>query len=375
MRQYSTKVEDKKCVNLKFSRRKRYDFLIVGLGLAGGLLAWRLWQRGANILVVDRGGSNASLVAAGLMSAVTGKRWSKTPGIESLLPEAKTTYAHLETELEIKLWYSHRLLRLYGSTPERELARRRVQTPDYQEFLGREQASGEAGFGLADPFGSRWILNTAQLQTQPLLTRLRDWLRQRDAYLQSPMDYHDLKPTPQGVAWQQVHAREVIFCEGWHVIHNPWFCWLPWQPSHGEILTLEGKTSLPPFPVNRGIWMLPQGEYQCRVGATYDWHSLHEMPTDKGVAHLQTAFQALFQHPPRVEVIAKTAGVRPNTLDHRPILGRHPHFPQLILYNGLGSKGSLYAPNCSQVLADHLCQDIPIPSPLSIERYLAHFPD
>ncbi len=55
-----------------------FDFLIVGQGLAGSLLAWELMQRGAKVLIVDNGMPNASQVAAGLINPITGMRFAKT---------------------------------------------------------------------------------------------------------------------------------------------------------------------------------------------------------------------------------------------------------------------------------------------------------
>ena len=52
----------------------KYDYLIIGQGLAGSLLTWELLQRGCKIIVVDNGLENASKVAAGLINPVTGMR-------------------------------------------------------------------------------------------------------------------------------------------------------------------------------------------------------------------------------------------------------------------------------------------------------------
>ncbi|HBA65740.1 MAG TPA: FAD-dependent oxidoreductase, partial [Methylococcaceae bacterium] len=54
------------------------DFLIVGQGLAGSLLAFELIQRNAQVMVVDDGRENASEVAAGLINPVTGIRLVKS---------------------------------------------------------------------------------------------------------------------------------------------------------------------------------------------------------------------------------------------------------------------------------------------------------
>ena len=77
------------------NKPKTHDYLIIGLGLAGSLLAWELLQRGCTIMVVDNGLENASQVAAGLINPVTGMRLVKSADLEHLLPSAKRCYEQL----------------------------------------------------------------------------------------------------------------------------------------------------------------------------------------------------------------------------------------------------------------------------------------
>jgi glycine oxidase len=44
------------------------------------------------------------------------------------------------------------------------------------------------------------------------------------------------------------------------------------------------------------------------------------------------------------EVVEQQVGIRPTTPDRRPIIGAHPEFSKLLIFNGLGTKGYLMAP-------------------------------
>ena len=55
----------------------KVDYLIIGQGLAGSLLAWELIQRRCSVVVVDNGNENASQIAAGLINPITGMRFVK----------------------------------------------------------------------------------------------------------------------------------------------------------------------------------------------------------------------------------------------------------------------------------------------------------
>jgi len=51
--------------------------LILGQGLAGTAIAWRLWERGLPFLIVDRDEPvTSSKIAAGLLTPITGMRMS-----------------------------------------------------------------------------------------------------------------------------------------------------------------------------------------------------------------------------------------------------------------------------------------------------------
>jgi len=54
------------------------DFLIIGQGLAGSLLAWTLLQQQQTVVLVDsQDPQGASQVAAGLVNPVVGQRLEK----------------------------------------------------------------------------------------------------------------------------------------------------------------------------------------------------------------------------------------------------------------------------------------------------------
>ncbi|NBY41195.1 MAG: FAD-dependent oxidoreductase [Flavobacteriia bacterium] len=51
-------------------------------------------------------------------------------------------------------------------------------------------------------------------------------------------------------------------------------------------------------------------------------------------------------------VVDQAAGIRPTTPDRKPLMGQHKDYKKLYLFNGLGAKGYLIAPNVSLLMAD-----------------------
>ena len=78
-----------------------YDFIIVGQGIAGSLIAHFLLQHNKKILVIDKFNPNsASNIAAGVVNPITGRRMVKSWLIDDVLPFAKSTYRLLENQLQ-----------------------------------------------------------------------------------------------------------------------------------------------------------------------------------------------------------------------------------------------------------------------------------
>ena len=70
------------------------------------------------------------------------------------------------------------------------------------------------------------------------------------------------------------------------------------------------------------------------------------------------------------DIIDQKAGIRPSTLDRRPLIGRHPIYKQLYILNGLGTRGVLLAPYLSKCLLNHIYFNKSIHSDVDINRIL-----
>jgi glycine/D-amino acid oxidase-like deaminating enzyme len=346
------------------------DLLIVGQGLAGSILAWKLMQRGQKVLVVDnRHRTAASRTAAGLINPVTGMRLVKTARVEECLPCAKESYLALGKLLRRELWFEIPMLRLIRNPKEREAWDKRCADPAYKPFLRENLQAQQCPSGVIAPEGGFVQRRTGYMDTCALMDGFGDYLRERDSYRQQEFDFDQLEVRDAGVTWRDISAERIIFCEGYQGMHNPWFKWLPFQPAKGEILSLEIEQELPHYIINAGRWLMPRGDHSYRLGATYDREQLDEEPTVSGRQTLLAALGELFVHPPRVGVAAHQAGVRPNTLDKQPFIGMHPQQPRIGIFNGFGSKGSLLMPWYAERFVEHLLEAEPLPAEAGVGRY------
>lgn len=351
----------------------KIDFLIVGQGLAGSLLAWALIQRGCRVMVADSGCTNASQVAAGIVNPVTGKRFAKTADIEALLPAAIDCYGQLSAFFGEPFYVRKKMFRLFRDDPERNQALKRIDQAIYSDFLGDLSASNDELDGFLTPFGMIEQLQCGHLLTAPLLSRLKNFFIETKSYCQTVVDYQSFQFNPE-IKWNGLTAGQVVFCEGYRAIHNPWFNGLGLRPVKGEILTLDSSTLLPDAIVNNGNWLLPSSPGKFRVGATFDRSQIDCRPTDRGKDVLLASLRLFQPELAESTVIDHQAGIRPCSSDRYPIIGRHPENSKLTIFNGFGSKGSVQIPWYSQRFADYLLSDSPLPYSCDVRRFKAPHP-
>ena len=344
------------------------DFLIIGQGLAGSLLAWVLIQRGCRVIVADNGDENASRVAAGIVNPVTGIRLAKTADADTLLAAAADCYARLPAVSGQSFYTGKPMIRIFRDDSELAQAVKRIKDVNYRPYLSDIAFPGQTLDGLATPYGYCLQNQCGYLSTAPLLTCLKKIFTQHNAYRQSDVPYKAIGCNTF-VHWEDITAKQVIFCEGYRARQNPWFSWLPFRPAKGEILTLAQHSELPDAILNFGHWLLPLDSGEMRTGATFDREFIDTKPTGDGRIRLLNSLKSLSPDLARSPVLRHQAGIRPCTADRYPFIGQHPDYKQLAIFNGFGSKGSLQIPWYSLRFADFLLTGKPLPASCDIQRY------
>lgn len=340
------------------------DFLIIGQGLAGSLLAWELLIRGCSVLVVDHGQENASQVAAGLINPITGMRLVKSTEVDDLLPVAKQCYAQLAQCFGQVFYHERSMRRLLSQLTDVHQAQKRLNDPAYQPYLGSLYHEQTHTF-LEQK-------QTGYLLTRHLLSCLRDYFSARNSYYEADFNDAELLFKPV-LRWRHITASRIIFCAGHYASQTPWFSWLPFQLAKGEILTMEHTSPIPQMLLNYGNWLIPTGQQQFRIGATFDPHTIDTQTTLAAKYQLIDALMKVKPELAQARCLNHQANIRPCTRDRQPFLGFHPRFQQLAIFNGFGAKGSLQIPWYSQQFANALIHNTPIPA--DIQRYYAtHFP-
>lgn len=339
--------------------------LIVGGGVAGISLAFGLKKRATDVTLVDNGKNVSSSVAAGLINPLVFRRMTLSWRLAELMPFATQFYRELEQTLDVSFFHEITIRRLFASDQEREFWLKKQELDDFQPYM--EMLTYEdLNFPLPEnTFGTGRVKQAYYVDTESFLTSALNRLKRENALIQEDFDYNQLQPvdgTYKGETYDYI-----VFCEGKDGKYNPYFSYLPLQQTKGEVLTLRSKEISQAESLNRKCFLLPTGNEQFKVGSTYVWNTDNSEISETGKNTILENLKSITSLP--FEVIEQRAGVRPTVLDRRPLLGKHPEFPQLVFANGLGTKGYMLAPKIMDEVIQHILNNRELNPECSIARF------
>ncbi|GHA73747.1 NAD(P)/FAD-dependent oxidoreductase [Pontibacter akesuensis] len=352
----------------------KYDFIVVGHGLAGAILSYTLRKRGHKVLVIDEPrATGASRVAAGLLNPIAGKRFAKSWLADTFVPAADAFYDELEAHFGQELFTHKPIYKIFSSIEEQNTWMAKSGGGEWGAYILATHTQSINQESINDPNGGIMIGHGGNLRVAEMLDLLTQELQGQGLLLPERFEMEKLELTEGGVTYKKVEAAHLIFCEGFQVLQNPYFKWLPIQPTKGEVLEVEAQNLDPECIYNKGVYVVPVGGGRFKVGATYNWRQPDEEPTPDGQQELTERFSQITSKP--YQVLHHWAGIRPAVRDRKPLAGRHPQHPQLSVFNGMGSKGVLMAPYLAQHFAAALESGTEVMPDVHISRYLSLYYD
>ncbi len=342
------------------------DYIIVGNGLAGSLLAWHLLLQEKNVVIIDEFNNTvASQVSAGIFLPITGRRIVRTWMADELLAEVKTIFTQLGKLIGETYLYEMPVVEIPASVKEWNEWQQRASSPDISKYISRFLAPNSIE-SVHCPFGAIELKNSGYVNISKCVTFLRKLYLDMEIIIEGKFNFDDLQYSDK-IVYKDIVADKIIFCEGADGIKNPFFNYLPFQLSKGEILTIRCNTLSEEQIFNHGIFILPIGNQLFRVGSTYEWNDLTTNTTESARNNLSEKLQTVLKSD--FEIVDQKAGIRPSVKERRPFIGIHPKHKNIGIFNGLGTKGVMLAPYFAKHFAWHLAHQKPLMADVDIARF------
>lgn len=334
---------------------------IAGFGLAGATLAWQLHFRNKSFVVFDSGSNHCTRTAAGLVNPIVFKRLTKSWNVDLLLPFAYDFYKRIESVLEVKLISEKNILFPFSTKEDENNWSVKMGDDRFKNYINHihstelENIHAPNGVGLVNTFGN--------IDTNLFLDYSKKYFESKGiSFITEKVDYS------KAAADQN---SNFIFCEGVAVTENPFFNYLPMKPAHGETLVIETNELALQNILSKNLFILPLGNNQYKVGATYNWELKEPILTEAGKHDLIERLNHVLKC--NFEIVSHQAGIRPTVADRRPLLGVHDEKKNLFIFNGLGTKGVLLAPYYANHFCDYFLEGKSLDNEVNIQRFAKRY--
>ena len=336
------------------------SILIIGGGLAGITLAHHLLMRNQNVTLIDDGKNASTRVAAGLVNPLVFRRTTLSWRAAEFLKEGWEFYKELEKKLNTTLVEPIRIKRVFPSSQERDEWKKKEDLVEFKSHLLKTPSSSNG-----QPFGI--VKSGYVVHSENFYIKNHQYFDDLGILKREAFDYSSYSPSES--CYQGIVYDHVVFCCGYRVFENPFFKDCQVKPTKGQMLIIRHDELPQTESLHLKCFVFPMGNKMFRVGATYEWDNVSLSPTKKALATLLSHLTHLTKTLP--VVVSQPVGIRPTTMDRRPVLGSHPTFKNTHVFNGLGAKGYLIAPTMAKEMVQYLLDNRIIPKEYSITRHQA----
>lgn len=344
----------------------RVDYVIVGQGVAGSCFALKLINENKSFIIIDENKNKASSVAVGIYNPVVLKRFSLIWNAQKQLDLMFQYFSEFGKLLTQNYIHEYPTRRIIKDENEIHAWNKKANQPEIKDFLDEKIHS----FSHPDfevPLGFGEVKQTGRIDLGNCLNDFRNYLIQNELYRSETFIHSELNLTESGISYQDISAKKIVFSDGFGVTENPYFSYLPVIGVKGEVLKIKTENEIP-----RAIWkahnfLMPIDENISVTASTYDRDDLTPIPTEKGkdemILHLQSFYKGNF------EIVEQTAGIRPTIIDRRPVVGAHPIHHNVLILNGMGTRGTLLAPAMTEELFDFSEHQKPVDKEADVSRF------
>ncbi len=338
--------------------------IVIGGGVAGLSIGWRLAQAGAQVTVLERDQSarNATWASAGMIAVAGELGGADTPEAD-MARRAQNLWPDFAKEIEessgtfIDYRRNGSLMVAMNDEMANAMSSRAVTDASVQ-WIGPQQARNFEPLLAPDIRGALWAPNESQVDTRKLLRALMAAFTNVGGHLTLGQEVLCLDRAEGNV----VAARTATECYHGDMFVLAAGAWsksldesVAIRPIKGEIISFAppSEAAMPKHVVwGDGIYLVPRIN-QLIAGATMVDVGFDTAPTADAAERLSARARQLMPALNGWDIADQWAGLRPQSPDKLPLLGP-THYPNLYVATGQFRNGILFAPYIAALLRDQV---------------------
>lgn len=340
--------------------------VIIGAGVAGLSIGWRLRQAGVDVTILERAqaGMGATWAAAGMIAAAAELGETQTPE-HALASHARRLWPDFAREIEaasgIEIGYRENGSLLIATTPEQfvDYAARTKNDSDLRALSAAEAFAMEPML-TREITGALWAPKEAHVDNRMLgqalgraFVRAGGTLIVNEAVVRVETCAGRAVAVRSSAAWYEADIF-ILAAGAWSGLIGglPENAIPPVKPMKGEMLSLipPKGASVPNCVVwGHDVYLVPRAG-KLLVGATLEDVGFDTSLTDAAEDWLSNRAVSVMPGLQQWKIDEHWAGLRPGTPDGLPLLGETT-LPGLFVASGQYRNGILFAPAIAEILA------------------------
>jgi glycine oxidase len=341
------------------------NVLVVGFGLAGLCLCRELEKNGIPFECIDEGRqSTPSKVSSGLINPITGRRFQLAWNYSQLFRVFEPFYRDLEERCGAHFFNEIEIIHPFTSIEVQNNFAISALDPLHEDYLSVNDKIHS--WPITEEFGI--IKNGFRLDLRRMIEAYSKILKHSKILRIEKFDYEQLHIEEKSFKYQNREFTEIVFCEGPGIASNPFFKNIPLVPAKGEVLIIQVEGLDEAMILKKDLYFMRISPNTYWVGSNYQWDYEDSKPT---AAKQEEFYQRITSVLPgyKIKVLEHWAAIRPSSHDRKPYIGRHKIHVNMMIINGLGTKGCSLSPYLAQEAVRLILQnDYIVDRDINLER-------
>lgn len=344
----------------------KVDYIIIGAGLAGLCMAQFCLKHKKSFVIIDNAQRTSSKVAGGMFNPVVLKRFTSIWEADPQLKLADVFYLEVEKILSSSFYHKLPIYRKFATIEEQNNWFLACDNPITSAYLNVNLIKDKFQHIQSEYYFGE-VYNTGFLNVNLFVKSYQEYLHKNELLIKESFIYDELIIENEAVFYKDIQANQIVFAEGFSMLNNPFFNYLPLDGTKGELLYVRIPNLKLKSIVKSGVFIIPVGNDIYKVGATYNWQDKTDDVTDEAKNELIGGLEKLIDCD--YEIIEHVAGVRPTVKDRRPLVGSHYQHKNVYILNGLGTRGVLLGPYLADKLIQNIENNVPLDPNINVARY------